>query len=154
MQRQKLYSFSYLEWRIPTNTHGHQIPGSKPFKKRITQWIMVCLDRTRKGQSVIKTRDNWDNESTTQLELPPLPLGKLDSMKSCYYFWNCMQYAACLALADEFDGGDACLKDGVDAYIEVKKLPIPKYGDDNIDYFKLMADLFPSLKLKRVENGF
>ena len=154
MQHQKLYSFSYLVWDNQYDPVTHiNIPEAPCVKKRVTRGIMVTLESTRRGRQVFKTRDNWDSESETQFHPDNLPENP-DSMKQCYYFWNCMRYSACLALADILDGGDACLKDGVDAYIEIKKLPIPKYGDDTIDYFKLFADLVPSVKLKRVENGY
>lgn len=148
MQRQQLYSFSFLETGY---TYDHDVGANvgKPHKKRINRGVMVTSERTRKGEWVFKTRTNWDDEATTQMtgELLEGP----DSTVQCTYFWNCMKYSAALCLLEELmeDAEDSVELDRV-----VNLLPVPYYGQDNIDYFQMISISLHKVKLKVVDNGY
>lgn len=161
MQHQQPYTFSALFWETDGWTNG--FPNVKPYQKRRTFTILACAESTRSKRQVVKTRDCWDNPAATRLvmENPAEDLiPTLSDSASCYYFWDCLRYATILAfcedLDDEFDWGDKRVDEFVIA------LPKPNWdryaGPDKatftFDYFKLLIDAFPDLKIEKVDIGF
>jgi len=120
-------------------------------KERVVRGFMVCAERTRKGKVVIKTRENWDSESVTQFDTAELP-ENIDHMAANQYFWDSLRYGVYLALLEQLEGGDAVTDDFDFSGLRVIQEPVP--GIPSLDYFGLIEEAIPSLKLQRVPNGF
>lgn len=148
----------------------HQIPYSFSFSidlgrgpEEVVYTVMACVESTRSGKQVIRTRTHHEAE-THKYDLDtiePVTLLEASPMVGCHYYWDNIRYAVVRTLCEDGfnDYGDW---EEIEKFLFTLPKPFPRtkagtyggYDEEDPKYIERLIKAFPEFKIKVLDNGY